>query len=86
MGGSVTEDIFEKAMNKLTKKLDVMIYLLLDGRRKDGVSARDMVKELMDLNLKDTEIASILGKSRSYISKEMSQIRKYRRRKKNAGN
>lgn len=82
----MTEDIFEKAMNKLTKKLDVMIYLLLDGRRKDGVSARDMVKELMDLNLKDTEIASILGKSRSYISKEMSQIRKYRRRKKNAGN
>lgn len=60
----------------ITKRLDVIIYLLLDKKRNEGKSNREIIKELSELGLKDTEICKMLGKSRSYVAKELTLIKK----------
>lgn len=61
---------------EVTKRLDVIIYLLLEQKRQAGTSRRDIIKELTHLGLKDSEIAGILGRTRGYVSSELTQIKK----------
>jgi len=63
-------------IGEITKRLDVIIYFLLDQRRQQGKSNREIIKEMSEWGLKDFEIAKILGKSRGYVSGELTQIRK----------
>lgn len=66
----------EKSVEEVTRRLDVIIYLLLDQKKQQGKSNRDIIKELSEFGLKDSEIAKMLGRSRSYVASELTQIRK----------
>lgn len=71
-----------KSTNKL---LMVIIALLI--RRKDEVTLtlRQQIELLNDLGIKPTEIAEILGRTSTYVNKELSGIRKnLKQRRKNA--
>ena len=65
----------------LLKRLDVCISLLLRLVEQDGVplSVREQVRILNMLGLRPVEIAAILGKTQTYINKELVGIRRGRR-------
>lgn len=65
----------------ITRRLNVIIYLLLDKKRSEGKSNREIIKELSEFGLKDTEICTMLGKSRSYVASELTQIKKGAKKK-----
>ena len=59
--------------------LKVMIALLLRQNLEESLSLRQQIQILDDLGLKPVEIAEILGRSNTYVNKELSGIRKGRR-------
>jgi hypothetical protein len=65
-----------ESTNKLLK---VIIALLLRGGQ-DGPNLREQIATLTDLGLKPVEIAEILGRTSGYVNKELSGIRKNRKR------
>jgi DNA-directed RNA polymerase specialized sigma24 family protein len=63
-------------MEEVTKRLDVVIALLATIATKDeNVTLREKILLLNGFGLGPSEIASILGKKSSYISKELSLAR-----------
>jgi hypothetical protein len=67
----------EKNGIESTNKLLRVIVALLLKRKDDGtLTLKQQIKILNDLQLKPTEIAEILGRSNTYINKELSGIRK----------
>lgn len=62
--------------DEITKRLNVIIYLLLKQSQEKGETKRQMIKELKDIGLKDKEIAEIFGRSQSYISSELTKLKK----------
>lgn len=70
-GKHSTEDI--------TKRLDVVIALLVTIASKDGNdSIRERIIMLYSFGLRPSEIAPILGKTASHVSKELSLAKKER--------
>lgn len=63
-------------LQSTNKLLMVIIALLI--RRKDEVTLtlRQQIELLNDLGMKPTEIAEILGRTGTYVNKELSGIRK----------
>jgi hypothetical protein len=59
--------------------LQVMVALLVRGEGEDARTLREQVLVLDDLGLRPTEIAQILGRSSTYINKELSGLRKTRK-------
>ncbi len=62
----------------IMRRLDVIISLLLrviqqDGR---GLTLREQISVLRDLGIRPVEIAAILGKTPSFVNKELSISRK----------
>lgn len=76
----------EKPLNieEITKRLDVIIYLLLKQNQEKGATTRQIIKELNDIGLKDYEIAKIFGKSRSYIASEVTLLKKSKKKSQEA--
>jgi hypothetical protein len=62
-----------KSTNKLLK---VIISLLLRQKNEHPLSLRQQIQILDDLGLKPMEMAEILGRSNTYVNKELSGIRK----------
>lgn len=63
-------------MEEVTKRLDVVIALLATiATRDENITLREKVLMLDGFGLRPVEIASILGKKSSYISKELSLAR-----------
>jgi hypothetical protein len=62
----------------LMKRLDICIALLLQivEREAPKLSAKDQIRTLHSLGLRPVEIASVLGKTQSYVNKELVGIRK----------
>ena len=62
----------------LMKRLDICIALLLQivERKGSKLSAKDQIRTLHSLGLRPVEIASVLGKTQSYVNKELAGIRK----------
>lgn len=59
------------------RKLDVIIYLLAKSyMNTNKIQMRKVISEFHNIGLKDGEIANIFGKSKSYISSELTQIKK----------
>ena len=56
--------------------LKVMIALMLRGPEDTTPKLRQQVKTLWELGMKPIEISDILGKSSTYVSKELVSIRK----------
>ena len=68
-----------ESTNKLLK---VIIALMLRGNKDEQLNLRQRVDVLDELGLKPVEIAEILGRSNTYVSKELVGIRKSRKQKK----
>ncbi len=68
----------QKSTNRL---LRVIIALLLRRKDEDTLTLRQQIEILNDLGLKPLEIAEILGRSNTYINKELSDLRKSRKQR-----
>jgi hypothetical protein len=60
--------------------LRIIVALLLRKKNDDPPTLRERIEILADLALKPAEIAEILGRSSTYINKELSGIRKIRKK------
>ncbi len=62
----------------ILKRLDVIISLLLRGIQQDGrgLTLREQIRVLRDLGVRPVQIAAILGKTPSFVNKELSLGRK----------
>ena len=60
--------------------LRVMVALLLRHKDEQTTTLRQQIEILSDLGLTPTEIARILSRSNVYINKELSGIRKLRKK------
>jgi len=64
----------------ILKRLDICVALLLQSLERDGarLSRREQIRTLDSLGLRPIEIANILGKTQTYVNKELAGIRKRR--------
>jgi hypothetical protein len=69
------------AQESTIRLLRVIIALLLRRKEEDTLTLRQQIEILNDLGLKPLEIAEILGRTNTYINKELSELRKSRRQK-----
>ena len=62
----------------INNRLGVVIALLLRSTAKadDGLSLRDQVQLLSQLGMRPKDIASILGRTPTYVTKELATLRK----------
>lgn len=67
----------QESTNKL---LMVIVALLLRRKEEQTLTLRQQIEILADLNMKPAEIAEILGRTNTYINKELSGIRKSHKR------
>ena len=72
-----------KYLLEINKRLGVVIALLLRMLPKDGheLSFREQIQLLSELGVRPKEIAEILGRTRGYINKELTTLRKYEKNK-----
>ena len=74
----------DKNEQRLTNKLlSVIVSLLIRRKEEETLTLRQQVEILSGLGIKPAEIAEILGRTNTYINKELSGIRKKGRNKKN---
>ena len=71
----------DRQLREITKRLDVLINLGLQGIGRDGsrLLLRDQIRILSDLGFRPVDIAGTLGKTASFINKELALLRKARR-------
>ena len=70
----------EKHTQESTNKLlRVIVALLLRRRDEYTLTLRQQIEILANLGMKPAEIAEILGRTNTYINKELSGIRKSRK-------
>jgi len=67
-------------LQSTNKLLQVIVALLLRGKNDEPLTLRERIEILADLALKPAEIAEILGRTSAYVNKELSGIRKTRKR------
>jgi bisphosphoglycerate-independent phosphoglycerate mutase (AlkP superfamily) len=67
-------------LESTNKLLKVIISVLLRGRDETPLTLRQRIEILADLRLKPAEIAEILGRTNTYVNKELSVIRKSRKK------
>ena len=77
------ENLVNKQLLELNKRLGVMISLLLRmaPREEPGISLKEQVRILSDLGMRPRDIAEILGRTASHINKELAGFRKERSKK-----
>jgi hypothetical protein len=65
---------------EVNKRLGIVIALLLKALPKgnDAMSLRDQIKLLSELGVRPKDIADILGRTQTYIGKELASLRKSR--------
>jgi len=68
-------------LESTNKLLRVIVALLIKRKDHDILTLRQQIEILNDLGLKPLEIAEILGRTNIYINKELSELRKNRKRK-----
>ncbi len=66
-------------LQSTNKLLRVIIALLLRRKDEKTLTLRQQIEILSDLGIKPAEIAEILGRTNTYINKELSGIRKGRK-------
>jgi hypothetical protein len=64
-----------------TRLLKVMIGLLVRQNVTDPPTLREQIETLSNLGMRPSEIADALGRSNTYVNKELSGIRKGRKTK-----
>jgi len=65
-------------LQELNKRLGVVIALLVRAlpKGKDGLSLREQVELLAELGVRPKDIAEILGRTQTYVGKELASLRK----------
>jgi len=63
-------------LESTNKLLKVIVALLLRQKVEQVLTLRQQIEILNDLGIKPAEIAEILGRTNTYINKELSGIRK----------
>jgi hypothetical protein len=63
-------------LESTNKLLRVIVALLLRRKDEQVLTLRQQIEILDDLGIKPAEIAEILGRTNTYINKELSGIRK----------
>jgi hypothetical protein len=66
-------------LQSTNKLLRVIVALLLRRKDEKTLTLRQQIEILSDLGIKPAEIAEILGRTNTYINKELSGIRKSRK-------
>ncbi len=69
-----------ESLQEVSRRIEVIIALLIRTRHPERVSVplREQVWTLHELGLKPSQIAQILGRSSSYVNKELSGLRRQR--------
>ena len=67
-------------LQSTNKLLRVIAALLLRRKDEKTLTLRQQIEILSDLGIKPAEIAEILGRTNTYINKELSGIRKGRKK------
>ena len=69
-------------LESIKKRLEVMINLMLQERAAgtERFSLRDQIALLSNFGLKPREIAEIIGRSNVYVNKELSGLRKLKKK------
>jgi hypothetical protein len=70
----------KKDSESTNKLLRVIVALLLRRKDEEILTLRQQIEILNDLGLKPAEIGEILGRTNTYINKELSGIRKLRKK------
>jgi len=73
----------KKEVSSTDRLLEVIIALLVRQQHSELITLREKIKILSEIGLKAIEIAKILGRTNIYINKELSELRKAQRKKKN---
>jgi len=78
------KNIEENLLEDIKKRLEVMISLLLQSKPRDSeeISLRNQIRLLHGFGLKPKEISEILQRSKTYINKEIFELRKLKNFKK----
>lgn len=65
-------------ISELNYKLDIIAALLLRliSKDKDGISLREQLRLLDELNVRPIDMAKLIGRSSGYVSKELVSIRR----------
>lgn len=74
-----SENMDEKNLEPLIKRLDVLIHLQLKQQAQSGTSTREQIGILNSLGLNYNEIATIIGRSGSYVASELTLLKKKKR-------
>jgi hypothetical protein len=69
------------SVESTNKLLKVVIAVLLRGPETEPLTLRAKVGILSELRLKPAEIAEILGRTNTYVNKELTGIRKGKKKK-----
>ena len=67
-------------LQSTNKLLRVIVALLLRRKDEKTLTLRQQIEILSDLGIKPAEIAEILGRTNTYINKELSGIQKGRKK------
>ena len=66
-------------LREISRRLDAVIYLLMNLKRFESISAEDRILELRTLGFSDTEVARIIGRTRGYVASAVSRGRRKNR-------
>lgn len=72
----------QSPLESTNRLLRVVIALMLRGKDEQNLSLKKQIEILDGLGLRPSEIATILGRTSTHINKELSGIRKGRKREK----
>lgn len=70
----MTQKADKNNIEEITRRLDVIIYLLL--KKEEDTTVKQMIAQLSEIGFKNYEIAKILGKTESHVAKELSLLKK----------
>ena len=80
MARNTRENQGDEGSASTNKLLGVMIALLIRQGSDGPPSLKQQIETLSDLGLRPSEIASILGRSSTHVNKELTGIRKGRKK------
>lgn len=75
----------EQLADKLRKRMDVIILLLLEGTPGCADTISDKIKWLAGTGLSNREVSEIVGKPANYVGAVLSAEKKVRRKKESKG-
>ena len=71
------------ATKDITKRLDALIYIMLNKEIGKPLQPKEQVGLLDSLGFRPIEIAATLGRTQGHVNKELAHIRKSKKGKKN---